>query len=35
LALLFTQELSNTSLEVLGNWFDSAIEPAPAPPELE
>lgn len=35
LALLFTQDLSNTSLAVLGNWFDSAIEPTPAPPELE
>jgi DNA helicase-2/ATP-dependent DNA helicase PcrA len=33
LALLFTQELSDASLAMLDNWFDSAIEPAPAPPE--
>ncbi len=31
LALLFTQELSEASLAVLENWFDGAIEPAPAP----
>ncbi|AKC80650.1 DNA helicase II [Xanthomonas arboricola] len=33
LALLFTQELSDTSLALLHNWFGGAIGPAPAPPE--
>lgn len=33
LALLFTQELSDASLAVLGNWFDGATEPAPTPRE--
>lgn len=33
LALLFTQDLCNTSLAVLDNWFDGAIEPAPSPQE--
>lgn len=33
LALLFTQELSDASLARLENWFDGAIEPAPAPRE--
>lgn len=31
LALLFTQELSDTSLSVLGRWFDGSTEPAPTP----
>ncbi|NII11295.1 UvrD-helicase domain-containing protein [Oleiagrimonas sp. C23AA] len=33
LALIFTQELSDASLAVLDNWFDGAMEPAPAPQE--
>lgn len=33
LALLFTQELSDVSLAILGKWFDGATEPAPTPPE--
>lgn len=31
LALLFTQELSDASLAMLGNWFNGATEPVPAP----
>ncbi|MCI1125089.1 UvrD-helicase domain-containing protein [Stenotrophomonas maltophilia] len=34
LALLFTQELSDVSLAILDNWFNGAIEPAPAPQEV-
>lgn len=33
LALLFTQELSDTSLAILNNWFDGAVKSAPAPYE--
>ena len=33
LALLFTQELSDTSLAILNNWFDGAVKSAPAPHE--
>lgn len=31
LALLFTQELSSTALDVLEHWFDGAVESAPVP----
>lgn len=33
LALIFTQELSDSSLTVLDSWFDGAIKSAPAPQE--
>ena len=31
LAFLFTQELSNTSLTLLGEWLDHQVQPAPEP----